>query len=159
MVSHDLGEVFRNCPQVCVIDRGHSEPAISTATLFQAPPTEASARLAGCRTFISCIPVRSGLNIPDWGMTIPSKKEYRRLGVPSSAVQISPAAFSDSVPFIVQHAVRDIGTTRLVLSPAGSVTPSALLRFSRADAFEERLPMPGEVLHISIDPEKILYYD
>lgn len=36
-VSHDRGEVFRNCPQVCVIDRGTSQPVTSLEELFRNP--------------------------------------------------------------------------------------------------------------------------
>ena len=40
-VSHDRGEVFRNCRRVCVIDRGRSQPVTTLGELFRSPGTEA----------------------------------------------------------------------------------------------------------------------
>jgi len=36
-VSHDRGEVFRNCRRVCVIDRGRSQPVTTLGELFRSP--------------------------------------------------------------------------------------------------------------------------
>ncbi|WP_409968885.1 ATP-binding cassette domain-containing protein [Bengtsoniella intestinalis] len=46
-VSHDAGEVRRNCANICVLDSGRSEKIVDTATLFAHPITLAAARLSG----------------------------------------------------------------------------------------------------------------
>ena len=50
-VSHDRGEVFRNCRRVCVVDRGRSQPVTTLEELFRSPGTEAAARLSGCKNY------------------------------------------------------------------------------------------------------------
>ena len=50
-VSHDRGEVFRSCRQVCVLEQGRSQGTFSLRELFHAPVTEAAARLSGCENF------------------------------------------------------------------------------------------------------------
>lgn len=46
-VSHNPGEVRRNCGEVCVLDGGTSQSVTDTATLFAKPTTLAAAQLAG----------------------------------------------------------------------------------------------------------------
>lgn len=46
-VSHNPGEVRRNCNAICVLDAGASQPVTSTQAIFTAPTTLAAARLAG----------------------------------------------------------------------------------------------------------------
>ena len=47
-VSHDQGEVFRNCRRVCVISQGRSQPVQTVEDLFLRPETVAAAQLSGC---------------------------------------------------------------------------------------------------------------
>ena len=51
-VSHDLGECYRNCKTVCVMENGVSSPVTDMKTLVQHPATQGAARLAGCRNFL-----------------------------------------------------------------------------------------------------------
>ena len=57
-VSHDRGEVFRNCRRVCVIDRGRSQPVTTLGELFRSPGTEA----AGAALRRAAAAVRPGPN-------------------------------------------------------------------------------------------------
>ena len=50
-VSHDRGEVFRNCRRVCVLDQGKSQGTFTLRELFHEPVTEAAARLSGCKNY------------------------------------------------------------------------------------------------------------
>ena len=51
-VSHDRGEVFRNCKRVCVLDQGASQGTFTLRQLFHEPETEAAARLSGCKNIV-----------------------------------------------------------------------------------------------------------
>ena len=51
-VSHDLGECFRNCKTVCVMENGASGPVTDMETLVRRPSSQGAARLAGCRNFL-----------------------------------------------------------------------------------------------------------
>ena len=44
-MSHDRGEVFRNCKKVCVMEQGTSQGIVTLRQLFHEPETEAAARL------------------------------------------------------------------------------------------------------------------
>ena len=69
-VSHDRGEVFRNCRRVCVIDRGRSQPVTTLGELFRSPGTEAAARLSGCKNYADARPREDAVFLPDWGLTL-----------------------------------------------------------------------------------------
>lgn len=103
-VSHDRGEVYRNCDRVCVMDRGKSLETAPVKELFAAPKTEAAARLAGFRNFAeafisgkeapgagsaegAAVGAESGMRvvIPSWGLafsrTGPFPERFRKAGI------------------------------------------------------------------------------
>ncbi len=87
-VTHDLGEAYRGCGRVCVLDGGRSQPVTDMDTLTRRPHTVGAARLAGCRTFV---PVRPGpgpglVDVPDWDVTLRCAAPWRA-GVTTLAVQ------------------------------------------------------------------------
>ena len=51
-VSHDLGEVWRGCPRVCVLDGGRASPVMEMGRLMTDPVTVSAARLSAtvCRS-------------------------------------------------------------------------------------------------------------
>ncbi|MBR4211504.1 MAG: ATP-binding cassette domain-containing protein, partial [Oscillibacter sp.] len=56
--SHDRGEVYRNCPSVCVLENGVSQEVISAERLLNHPGTEGAARLrrrTGSRAPRGCV--------------------------------------------------------------------------------------------------------
>ena len=63
-VSHDRGEVFRNCKRVCVLDQGASQGTFTLRQLFHEPETEAAARLSGCKNIVEAVPAGSAVTLP-----------------------------------------------------------------------------------------------
>ncbi len=63
-VSHDRGEVFRNCKRVCVLDQGSSQGTFTLRQLFHEPETEAAARLSGCKNIVEAVPAGSAVTLP-----------------------------------------------------------------------------------------------
>ena len=51
-VSHDLGECYRNCRTVCVMEEGRTCAVTDMETLARHPSTQGAARLAGYRNFL-----------------------------------------------------------------------------------------------------------
>lgn len=51
-VSHDPGEIRRNCSDICVMDGGKSQDLVATKTLFTYPQTMAAAQMAGIENVI-----------------------------------------------------------------------------------------------------------
>ena len=69
-VTHDRGEAWRNCPNVCVLEGGKASPVQPMRRLFHAPGTESAARLSGCKNFTPA-PAEGGLvRLPDWGVAL-----------------------------------------------------------------------------------------
>ena len=92
-VSHDRGEVFRNCRRVCVIDRGRSQPVTTLGELFRSPGTEAAARLSGCKNYADARPREDAVFLPDWGLTLscsrPVPEGVCRIGIRAHHVQLA----------------------------------------------------------------------
>ena len=66
-VTHDRGEAWRNCPNVCVLEGGKASPVQPMRRLFHAPGTESAARLSGCKNFTPAQAEGALVRLPDWG--------------------------------------------------------------------------------------------
>ena len=136
-VSHDRGEVFRNCPQVCVMDRGTSQPVTSLEALFRSPGTEAAARLSGCQTCVRAVPDRDNVFLPEWGLTLFCGRsvppETRNVGI--RAQHVHPAAPGEKNAFtcVVVRQIRDEAADMILLRPEGSTPQAPLLRMELSD--------------------------
>ena len=78
-VSHDRGEVLRNCPKVCVMDHGRSQAVRPMADLMARPGTEAAARLSGCENFADAAPQGDRVHLPAWGVTLACEQQREEL--------------------------------------------------------------------------------
>lgn len=125
-VSHDRGEVFRNCPRVCVLEDGKSSPVTATAELMANPGTVGAARLSGCK---NCVPARPGpgpglAEVPDWGLTLrlsaPWREGVTALGVRAERVHPAGPGEVNAFPCQVLRAVEDLSSIALALRPEGA---------------------------------------
>ena len=127
-VSHDRGEVFRNCRRVCVLDRGRSQGTFTLRELFHEPVTEAAARLSGCKNYADAIPKGTSVFLPEWGLTLDCGKEVpadiRRVGIRSHHVAMAEAGSPGAFPCEVQRVIQDVFVTIVLLRPEGA-TPDA----------------------------------
>lgn len=158
-VSHDRGEVYRNCRRVCVVERGHSQPVISLEELIHHPGTEAAARLSGCKNFVAAEPRGRAVFLPDWGWTLECGRqvpeEIRRVGIWTHQVRLNPEEKEGSRPCQVVRAVEDVFSTVVLLQPEGSRAGAPLL-WMELDK-EVWRPMAGaKRLWVFIPPEEIL---
>ncbi len=155
-VSHDRGEVFRNCPQVCVMDRGTSQPVTSLEALFRSPGTEAAARLSGCQTCVRAVADRDNVFLPEWGLTlfcgcsVPPKT--RSVGI--RAQHVRPAAPGEKNAFIcvVVRQIRDEAADMVLLRPEGSTPQAPLLRMELSD----RRQITENRITVAVAPEDLL---
>lgn len=160
-VSHDRGEVYRNCKRVCVLDRGKSSPAAGLKELMAAPGTVSAARISGCRNFVpfSLGPEAGTVSIPIWGLTLRVAGTRRSdafvLGVWDNRVR--PAAEGDVNTFLckVRRVAEDINTVAAVLLPEGAEKDAPPLRMELdKDAWAA---LAGrEQVWVSIAPEDVL---
>ena len=131
-VSHDRGEVFRNCRRVCVLDRGRSQGTFTLRELFHEPVTEAAARLSGCKNYADAIPKGTAVFLPEWGLTLDCGKEVpsdiRRVGIRSHHVAMAAADAPGAFPCEVQRVIQDVFITIVLLRPENAVPDAPPLR-------------------------------
>ncbi len=161
-VSHDRGEVFRNCKQVCVIDRGRSRPTQSLRELFHAPDSEAAARLSGCKNFARALPRGNGVYLPQWELTLDCSRTVPEgvtcIGVRAHFVTIADGPGANTFPCTVVRAVEDVFSTAVLLRPEKSAQDAPLLRMELEKMAWRAVP-DQERLLISIRPRDILLFE
>ncbi|MEA4894361.1 MAG: ATP-binding cassette domain-containing protein [Oscillospiraceae bacterium] len=158
-VSHDRGEVFRNCSHVCVIDNGKSEPVIMIDKLFHDPGTEPAARLSGCKNFAAVIPEGRTVRIPEWGISLqcgrPVPENVSAVGLRAHhfrfAQQDSKNAFDCKVGRIIGDVFSDI----IMLSPIGSRPDAPMIRMETEKGLLSGLSGQSTI-KICIAPEDVL---
>lgn len=157
-VSHDRGEVYRNCRRVCVIDSGRSEPVRTMDELFRNPGTESAARLSGCKNYVSACPGGTGVCVPDWGVefrcagAVPPETDL--IGIRAHYIRPAGAGEVNALPCVVERVIQDVFETVLLLRPEGARPEAPVLRLAMEKAYLP--PEVGSRLTVSIPPEDIL---
>lgn len=158
-VSHDRGEVFRNCKRVCVLDQGASQGTFTLRQLFHEPETEAAARLSGCKNIVEAVPAGSAVTLPAWGLTLncgkPVPADVRQAGIRARHVMTVPEGTPDAFYCTVERVIQDVFTTIVLLRPEGAASGAPLLRMELERDDWRRLNRP-EGLWIAIQPRDIL---
>ena len=158
-VSHDRGEVFRNCKRVCVLDQGTSQGTFTLRQLFHEPETEAAARLSGCKNIVEAVPAGSAVTLPAWGLTLscgkPVPADICQAGIRARHVMTVPEGTPDAFYCTVERVIQDVFTTIVLLRPEGAADGVPLLRMELERDDWRRLNRP-EGLWIAIQPRDIL---
>ena len=158
-VSHDRGEVFRNCKRVCVLDQGASQGTFTLRQLFHEPETEAAARLSGCKNIVEAVPAGSAVTLPAWGLTLscgkPVPADIRQAGIRARHVMAVPEGTPDAFYCTVERVIQDVFTTIVLLRPEGAASGAPLLRMELERDDWRRLNRP-EGLWIAVQPRDIL---
>ena len=157
-VSHDLGEVYRNCPRVCVVHRGRSAPVRPMAELFARPETEAAARLTGCKSFAAAHVTGELAELPAWGLHLRCAQM-----VPDAELaglrpgSLHPAREGEENAFFcrVERVVSDVSGTVLLLRTQGAEPEAPALRMELPERDWTALGAP-ESLWVRVAPEDIL---
>jgi molybdate transport system ATP-binding protein len=131
-VSHDRGEVFRNCRRVCIIDRGQSQPVRTLDELFHHPDTEAAARLSGCKNYAKAIPQGDCIQLPEWNVTLrcaeAADPSVRSMGIRAHHVHFAEPGTENAVPCTVVRVIEDVFSTIVLLRPETAADSAPLLR-------------------------------
>lgn len=160
-VSHDIGEVYRSCRRVCVLDRGKSSPVRTFPELLAEPLTVSAAKISGCRSFTAA---RAGqepalAEAPEWGLVLRTAKPWRDgaavLGVHENCVH--PASGGEENRFLcrVRQCVEDLTSMRLELEPESAAAGAPPLRMRVDKAFWRNMPERTQ-LWVFIRPEDVL---
>ena len=156
-VSHDRGEVFRNCRRVCLLEDGRSAPVREMAQLMADPGTVSAARLSGCKNFAPVLPgPESGtVEVPCWGLRLRCAAPWRQ-GVTAMGIRantIRPAGEGENtVPCRVERVVEDVFSVIVLLRPESSRPDAPLLRME----LPKEQWRKQDALAVSLPPEQIL---
>ena len=157
-VSHDRGEVFRNCRRVCVLDRGASQGTVTLEELFHRPATEAAAQLSGCKNYADAVPQGNAVLLPQWGLTLSCGRavpaDTRRVGI--RAHHVRPAESGENAFSVrVLRVVEDVFSTIVLLRPEGAAEGAPPLRME-LDKETWQAISGWEKLTVSVQAEDIL---
>ncbi len=160
-VSHDRGEVYRNCQRVCVLTNGTSAPACGVKDLMAAPRTVSAARLSGCGNYV---PVRPGpqpgtVEVTAWDLTLeaaaPWNNSTTTLGIRENHVRLageSPVNVFNCRPLRVTE---DVSAMLVDLRPEGALKDAPLLRMELDKETWTSLP-DQENIRVTVRPEDLL---
>ena len=151
-VSHDLGECYRNCRTVCVMENGVSSPVTDMETLLRHPATQSAARLTGCRNFLPARRCQSGVCLDGWNITLPLSAAATQVtvAVPDSAVSLAGGAYTACV----SRVIRDLNDVVVLLRPEEG-TDAPLLRVPVPEGMR---PVEGMSVSFDLYPDKCLCY-
>ena len=158
-VSHDRGEVFRNCKKVCVMEQGTSQGIVTLRQLFHEPETEAAARLSGCKNIVEALPEGSAVTLPQWGLTLdctdPVPANIRRVGIRAHHVAAVPEGTPGAFRCTVERVIQDVFTTIVLLRPEQAADDAPPLRMELEREAWQRLDRP-ESLWVHVQPKDLL---
>ena len=158
-VSHDRGEVFRNCRRVCILDRGRSQGIQDLEKLFHNPGTEAAARLSGCKNYADVRQEGSKLFFPQWNLTLECGRtvpqQVRRAGVRAHHIRPAVPESLNAFPCRVVRVVEDVFSTIVLLMPENAADSAPVLRMEmEKDAWQA--VNDKQKLTVAIEPENIM---
>ena len=160
-VSHDLGEVWRGCPRVCVLDGGRASPVMEMGRLMTDPVTVSAARLSGCR---NCVPVRPGpepgtVRVPAWGGAVlrcaaPWRPEAAALAIRAEHIRPAEPGEANALPCRVERTAEDVSALLVLLRPRGAAEDGALWM---AVAKDQRANFPEQKeIWAALPPERLM---
>ena len=157
-VSHDRGEVLRNCRRVCVLDHGRSQTTRPMADLMANPGTEAAARLSGCENFADAGVRGDAIRLPQWGVTLACGGQIPagtcRVGIRARSLRLAEPGAANAFACRVIRVVEDVNALVVLLQPEGAAADAPPVRMEAdKDAWEAR---PGEQVLVTVDPGGIL---
>ena len=131
-VSHDLGEVYRNCRRVCVLANGHSAPAETLKEAVLSPKTIGAAQLTGIQNLPSVPAGENSVSIPLWNTVLrcalPWPSDASRVGLRN--LHIAADREENTISCRVIRTIEDLTATLVLLLPENSMEGAPLLRLS-----------------------------
>ena len=152
-VSHDLGECYRNCRRVCVMEDGKTGTVTGMDEMLRCPESISAARLAGCKNFFAAEEKNGAVYLPEWDLTLPidaKEKSFTTLGIPDGALALRDDA---ALRCKVLRVIPGVEESILLLRPEGCAETAPALRISAA---RRNGLHTGETVCVALDAEKLL---
>lgn len=132
-VTHDRDEIYRNCKQVCVLERGSSQPLQPLQQLFDHPATLSACLLSGTKN-ISRARALGGkrLEAVDWGVELtcsaPFSDSLAYVGARSHYLRPAGGPGPNRIHCRVQRVVEEVFSTVVLLATPGGTQGRSRLR-------------------------------
>ena len=152
-VSHDLGECYRNCRRVCVMEDGKTGTVTGMDEMLRCPESVSAARLAGCKNFFAAEENNGAVYLPEWDLTLPidaKEKPFTTLGIPDGALVLRD---DGALRCTILRVIPGVEESILLLRPEGCGEDAPALRVSAARRNSLRA---GETVCVALDAEKLL---
>lgn len=157
-VSHDRGEVLRNCPEVCVMDRGQAQITQAMKELMAHPGSEAAARLSGCENFVDAMGHGNTVTLRDWGVTLnctaPVPDTVCRIGIRARNLHPAEEQTMNAISCRVVRVVEDTDALTVLLRPDGAAPDLPPVRMAATKGSWKKTA--GEQIIVTVDPDGIL---
>ena len=159
-VTHSRDEVRRLCSQVCVLDRGHSQPMQPVEALFEAPRTLSACLLSGCKNVSRARPLPDGrVEALDWGMTlepgVPLPEHLSHVGIRAHFLRPVDGPGPNRLPCTVERVVDEMFSTVAMMTTPGGAQGFSRLRMELDKAAWAALGDPKE-LWVELPQERLL---
>lgn len=160
-VSHDLGEVYRSCAQVCVLENGASSPPRGVRELVADPLTVSAARISGCRNLIPVLPGEGDgtVFVPAWNLRLRCAAPWREgasaLGIRAGSLHPAAEGEENAFPCQVVGVTEDLSSILASLRPEGAAPDAPGLQMELGKAVWAALPDRGR-LQAAVRAEDVL---
>ena len=151
-VSHDLGECFRNCKTVCVMENGTSGSVTDMEALVRHPSSEGAARLVGCHNFLPGRRCNDGVMLDGWNICLPlaAPTEPLIVAISDDAISLGQGPYTARICRVI----RDLNSAVVLLQPKNA--PDApILRASITEAAAISL---GQCIPFTLLPDLCMAY-
>ena len=152
-VSHDLGECYRNCRSVCVMEDGKTGTVTGMDEMLRCPESVSAARLAGCKNFFAAEENNGAVYLPEWDLTLPidaKEKPFTTLGIPDGALALRD---DGTLRCTVLRVIPGVEESILLLRPEGCAEAAPALRITAARG----LPLQaGARVTVALDLDRLL---
>ena len=159
-VTHSRDEVRRLCSQVCVLDRGHSQPMQPVEALFEAPRTLSACLLSGCKNVSRARPLPDGrVEALDWGVELevgaPLPEHLSHVGIRAHFLRPVDGPGPNRLPCTVERVVDEMFSTVAMMTTPGGGQGFSRLRIELDKAAWAALGNPGS-LWVELPREHLL---
>ena len=152
-VSHDLGECYRNCRSVCVMEDGKTGTVTGMDEMLRCPESVSAARLAGCKNFFAAEEKNGAVYLPEWDLTLPidaKEKSFTTIGIPDGALALCD---DGTLRCTVLRVIPGVEESILLLRPEGCAETAPALRITAARG----LPLQaGARVTVALDLDRLL---
>lgn len=158
-VSHDRGEVYRNCRRVCLLEGGKSAPVADMAELMENPGSVSAARLSGCENYASVCFSQGLLKVPEWGVTLRAAAPWRPghtvLGLRAASLHPAKPEECNAFSCRVIRVVEDVVSIFAALYPDGGDSQAPPLWMELPKSVWAALPDRTRLL-VAVRPEDLM---